>query len=169
MRMKKVQTFYYPLNLKDKFEKQQVLTNFLRTRHGINRVDPDKEKGAIICELWETCNELKSEGFKVWTTKKRTDEVLEEVVDILHFYLQIGNDLQVTFEHDWIEVHPTIMKQFLAINTTLLAIDGPLIWALSFAQFRGLVQLLGFTWDEHITPAYDAKYIENFKRQERGY
>lgn len=167
--MKKVITIEQPIFIQDKFEKQQVLTNYLRNKHGITSVDPDKEKGAIICELWETCNELKSEGFKVWTNKTRTEEVLEEAVDILHFYLQIGNDLDVVFEHRWIEVHPTIMKQFLAINTTLLAIDGPLMWELSFAQYRGLIYLLGFDWNKDITPAYDAKYIKNFKRQQAGY
>jgi dimeric dUTPase (all-alpha-NTP-PPase superfamily) len=157
------------LSLRTMFVKQSELTRIVKKTHKIIEFDPDKQKGAIICELWETANELKSEGFKEWTVKQRTTEVLEETVDILHFYLQIGNALDVPFEHFWIEKHPTIMKQFLAINTTLLSIDGPLTWALSFAQYRGLVDMLGFDWEIDIVPAYDLKYIENIERQKKGY
>lgn len=150
-------------------KKQKRLTDFIRTTRKLDKVDMDKQKGSIICELWETANELKSEGFKEWTDKKRSEHVLEECVDVLHFYLQIGNDLQVVEMHYWVERHSTIMKQFLAINTTLLSIDGPLMWALSFAQYRGLVDMLGFNWEHDILDAYDRKYDENIARQNRGY
>lgn len=157
------------LDIKELLEKQSILTEYIRNKKHLGKVDMDKQISAIICELWESANELKSEGFKEWTNKKRTDHLLEETVDVLHLYLQIGNILQVVTEHYWIEKHPTIMKQYLAINTTLLAIDGPLMWALSFAQYRGLVDMLGFDWEHDIIPAYDAKYQENFARQDRGY
>lgn len=112
---------------------------------------------------------MKSEGFKYWTNKKRTGHVLEETVDVLHFYLQIGNDLQVVTEHHWIETRGTIQDQIMAINTSMIMMDGTLMWTMSFAQFRGLVQMLGFNWEKQIIPAYNEKYDENIARQEKGY
>jgi dimeric dUTPase (all-alpha-NTP-PPase superfamily) len=156
------------LNIGDLLSKQSELTSFFRKNNDIQVIDWDKQKGAIICELWECANELKNEGFKEWTKKGRTTETLEELTDVLFFYLQTGNDLGVVYEHHWIEVHPTIMKQILAINTSLLSIDGILMWTVSFAQYRGLVHLLGFTWAD-ILETYDLKYQENIARQKRGY
>jgi dimeric dUTPase (all-alpha-NTP-PPase superfamily) len=138
-------------------------------KNNIDKVDMDKEKGAIICELWEMANELKSEGFKQWTKKKRTEHVVEELVDVLHFYLETGNILEVVEVHFWIEKHSNIMKQLLAINTTLLAMDGALMWTMSFAQFRGLIDILGYDWDRDIVPAYHLKHAKNIERQKAGY
>jgi hypothetical protein len=143
------------LDISDLLLKQLELTAFFRKNNDIQVIDWDKSKGAIICELWEMANELKNEGFKEWT--------------VLFFYLQTGNDLGVVEEHHWIETHPNIMKQILAINTSLLSIDGILMWTLSFAQYRGLVQMLGFDWEKDIIPEYDLKYQENIARQKRGY
>jgi dimeric dUTPase (all-alpha-NTP-PPase superfamily) len=157
------------LDISDLLLKQLELTAFFRKNNDIQVIDWDKSKGAIICELWEMANELKNEGFKEWTVKGRTTETLEELTDVLFFYLQTGNDLGVVEEHHWIETHPNIMKQILAINTSLLSIDGILMWTLSFAQYRGLVQMLGFDWEKDIIPEYDLKYQENIARQKRGY
>lgn len=169
MAVAKVKTTEDVIQIGDLLVKQMELTHFFRKNNDYNKVDMDKEKGSIICELWEMANELKSEGLKWWTKKKRTTELLEEMVDVLHLYLQLGNDLDVVEEHHWIETHPTIMKQLLAITTTLLSIDGPLIWMMSFAQFRGLVAMCGFDWEGDVIPAYHLKYAENIQRQKRGY
>lgn len=158
------------IDLSDLFRKQQTLTDYVWEKHNIKKADMDKEKAAIICELWETANELKSDGFKYWTDKKMDREkALEEIVDMLHFYLQIGNILGVVYEHRRIEIRDTVLDQIMAINLSLLAMDGPLMWTLSFAQYRGLVQMLGFDWDQDIIPAYNRKFQENIARQQRGY
>ncbi|UYL93878.1 dUTP diphosphatase [Geobacillus phage vB_GthS_PK2.1] len=158
------------IDLSELFQKQQMLTDYVWKKHNITKANMQKEKAAIICELWETANELKSDGFKYWTDKKcDRGKTLEEIVDMLHFYLQIGNIMGVVYEHHWIEKHDTILDQIMAINWSLLTMDGPLMWALSFAQYRGLVRMLGFDWDQDIIPAYDRKFQENIVRQKRGY
>lgn len=158
------------IDLSGLFQKQQMLTDYVWEKHNITKANMQKEKAAIICELWETANELKSDGFKYWTDKKcDREKTLEEIVDMLHFYLQIGNILGVVYEHHRIEKHDTTLDQIMAINWSLLTMDGPLTWALSFAQYRGLVRMLGFDWDQDIIPAYDRKFQENIVRQKRGY
>lgn len=167
--MLKTRTIDSTIQLEELFDKQWELTKVFRENNNIEVIDWNKAKGAIICELWETANELKNEGFKEWTTKGRTAETLEELTDVLFFYLQIGNDLGAVTEHHWIEKHPTIMEQILALNTTMLSIDGILSWTVSFAQYRGLVHMLGFNWKNDILPEYDRKYKKNVERQENGY
>ncbi|AYP68799.1 dUTPase [Bacillus phage vB_BpsM-61] len=164
-----VKTKSKTINLGDMFEKQQALTDHIRYIKGIDGPQIEKDKGAIICELWEVANELKSEGFKYWTEKKRTKHVLEEMVDVLHMYLQIGNDMHVVYEHYWIEKRKTLLDQIMSINTSLLMMDAPLMWAMSFAQYRGLVELLGYDWDTQIIPAYNKKFDINMERQNEGY
>lgn len=158
-----------PLDLSDLFKKQAELTAFTRKTNNITRPNMDKQMGAILCELWESANELKSEGFKDWTKKTRTENTLEEVVDVLHFYLQIGNDIQVPTMHYHIETRKDIVKQYLALTSTLLAVNGVLMWTVSFAQYRGLVEMLGYDWTQDILPAYESKYKKNFDRQKQGY
>lgn len=162
-------TYESEIDLTELFEKQLELTNFTRKTNGIHTPDMDKQMGAVICELWESANELKSEGFKDWTKKTRTEHTLEEVVDVLHFYLQIGNDIMVPNRHFHVETRTSIVKQYLALTSTLLAVDGVLMWSVSFAQYRGLVKMLGYDWEDDILPAYEKKYRENFERQKRGY
>jgi dimeric dUTPase (all-alpha-NTP-PPase superfamily) len=156
------------IDINDLLIKQAGLTQFFRTNNNIQTIDWNKSKGAIICELWECANELKNEGFKEWTKKGRTTETLEELTDILFFYLQTGNDLGVNHLHHWITTEPSIMEQILKINFTLLNINVDHVWTVSFAQYRGLVEILGFTWDD-ILETYDLKYQENIARQKRGY
>jgi dimeric dUTPase (all-alpha-NTP-PPase superfamily) len=156
------------IDINDLLIKQAGLTQFFRTNNNIQTIDWNKSKGAIICELWECANELKNEGFKEWTKKGRTTETLEELTDILFFYLQTGNDLGVDHLHHWITIESSIMDQILKINATLLNINADHVWTVSFAQYRGLVEILGFTWDD-ILETYDLKYQENIARQKRGY
>lgn len=53
---------------------------------------------AMMVETGEFANEVRS--FKHWTTKPMSDKsiVMEEYVDILHFFLSIGNQLNFTAE-----------------------------------------------------------------------
>jgi dimeric dUTPase (all-alpha-NTP-PPase superfamily) len=53
---------------------------------------------ALMVETSEMANEIRS--FKYWSKKERSpdDVILEEFVDVLHFYLSIANQLGFTAE-----------------------------------------------------------------------
>lgn len=159
------------IDLTDLLNKQKELTDFIRGTRSIT-IDWNKQRGAVICELWEAANELKSEGFKEWTDKTRSNHLLEETVDVLHFLLQMGNDLEVSVYHNHIEMYDSIMEQILALNRALLDI-GPdqsiFTWTESFTLYRGLVELMGFDWEKDILPAYTEKHDKNIQRQLEGY
>lgn len=161
----------HTIDLTDLMGKQKELTDFIRRTRG-TELDWDKQRGAAICELWEVANELGSEGFKDWTDKKRGPGLLEETVDVLHFLLQMGNDLDAWPIHPHIEMHRTIMDQILELNKKLLNV-GPyrpiFNWIESVTLYRGLVEMLGFDWEKDIIPAYIEKHDKNIQRQLEGY
>lgn len=58
---------------------------------------------ALQVEVSELANALKRDGFKYWTTKpaEPRDRLLDEYVDILHFFLSVG--LSLGFTHEDVE------------------------------------------------------------------
>jgi dimeric dUTPase (all-alpha-NTP-PPase superfamily) len=58
---------------------------------------------ALACEVMELANALKSDGFKYWTNKKSEpkERLLDEYVDIFHFWLSVG--LALGFTPDEVE------------------------------------------------------------------
>lgn len=55
---------------------------------------------ALACEVMELANALKSDGFKYWTQKKAEpkERLLDEYIDIFHFWLSVGLSLGFTVE-----------------------------------------------------------------------
>lgn len=157
------------VDIKTLFEKQSVLTSYILKNNGLTRAQPEKDRIATITELFEMVNELKSDGIKYWSKQKRTGDVLEELVDVLFLLLQIGNEYQVVTTHDYIETRGNVLDHVLAINHTLLIMEGPILWWVAMAQYRGLVKMLGYDWDIDIVPQYHEKYKENVRRQKEGY
>ncbi|MCM3489096.1 dUTP diphosphatase [Alkalihalophilus marmarensis] len=114
----------------------------------------------------------------------KTNPVLEEYVDGLHFVLEEGIELYECGELDTLPTfeqvmplrHLTISKQYKSIIKNILLLEddfeeGDLVDAHYLAllgDFFGLGQMLGFTL-EQIEQEYLRKNQINHKRQEEGY
>lgn len=110
-------------------------------------------------------------GFKYWATKQKytRDEILEECIDMLHFYLSIGNYLKVPTEHHYIDRNENQLAHLDAMDFALLNVHTPMGWYMSFALFRGMLINWGFDWENDVLRMYDEKNKVNYERQEHGY
>lgn len=99
------------MDLKTLFEMQEKLDNTildkLNDSPGLFDVKPkdliNQRLLALMVEVGEFANALKSEGFKYWSTKpaESRDRLLDEYVDVLHFFLSVG--LSLGFNHEDVE------------------------------------------------------------------
>lgn len=148
-------------------------------------------------EVENKCLECKGEGFdSYWTDEgKKYDQcecccgtgisgksnlLLEEYVDCLHFILSIGNELgieNIVAIEQWLkfESYENRKVQFvfgkLYLEVSLMLDDTKSVaeyYPYAFQWFLELGWLLGFTW-EQIERAYYEKNKTNFERQEQGY
>ena len=133
---------------------------------------------AKLVELGELANETRC--FKYWSNKPSSEKdiVLDEFVDVLHFYASILNGLKVDYFEDEgliVEHRPTILflKLFVASSSMLLAMEhkAASIKDIAFEWFNlymSLADSLGFT-EQDIIDAYDRKNKVNYERQDNGY
>jgi dimeric dUTPase (all-alpha-NTP-PPase superfamily) len=128
---------------------------------------------ALLVELGELANEVRS--FKFWSIKERSpkDVILEEYVDGIHFIgsLCLANNIDGLFEiNDNIKLlsKQDITKQIMNLfykGTSLHSKDDIKSW---YVDYLELGYGLGFSIDE-IKKAYFNKNKINFNRQENNY
>ena len=106
--------------------------------------------------------------------KWKTNPLLEEYVDCLHFILSIG------LEHEFNEMLPLSIESITCVDITrqftmLMRTDWEIYeegdgayYHEGLELFLGLGEMLGFTWDQ-IESAYYAKNEINHVRQAEGY
>ncbi|MFP3356866.1 dUTP diphosphatase [Planococcus sp. SIMBA_143] len=119
------------------------------------------------------------------TTK---NPLLEEFVDILHFVLSIGNEMNFTeyhlignyFRGQLTDGEPDVVDAFLVVNEQLALLSKTyriqrkhhsaltVYYALLLESFLELGNVLGFT-EEQIVEAYEQKNQTNWERQAHGY
>ncbi|TES56171.1 hypothetical protein E2L07_05650 [Halalkalibacterium halodurans] len=111
--------------------------------------------------------------------KKVANKLLEEYVDCLHFFLSIGNDLNINenmiFNKSGI---PNARTLFALINRYVAEMwwvyhdkkssDAAVKWFHAFEHYLQLGEVLGFAWEE-VEEAYLKKNEINHERQESGY
>ena len=166
------------MNLNNLFKKQAKLDAYIIAKKGLEGQDllPNTIL-ALLVELGECANEWR--GFKHWSEDKepRTEKLLVEYVDCLHFILSIGNTLDVPKDHPYstYDDDGDIVDQFQTCFNDISAfmMDGLLIndyyhFLELIRDFGSLGLMLGFTW-EQIEAAYNAKWEINKQRQENGY
>ena len=192
------------MKISNLFDKQRQLDAEITGKHpvlpGEDRLK--KKMLALSVELGECANEQRS--WKFWSTDqkprtqgdwivdghgKRANPLLEEFVDILHFVLSIGNEMNFTeyhlignyFRGQLTDGEPDVTDAFLVVNEQLALLSKTyrmqgikgdvaltVYYALLLESFLELGNVLGFT-EEQIVEAYEQKNQTNWERQAHGY
>lgn len=170
------------MNLQALLTKQKELDDYIIKKHGLENEDLlNKRVLACLVEIGEQANEYQS--FKYWKQEKNIErvKVAEELVDVLHFLLSIGNLLNVELD-DSINAHIERAAQMgdvdyqyitlfnLVSNIALFERTEYKIhnWKYALSTFIGLYQRLEFGTG-FIEAEYDKKHAENYARQNRNY
>jgi len=186
------------MNLQKLFELQRQLDEHIEREHP-QQPDEDRLAKKILAlqvELGELANCWR--GFKFWSHDqeprrekihysvvgiplRKTDPLLEEYIDCLHFILSIGLELGIenmvsiekfqsvdTIEFEFMELYSKVAALY---HTCLKSVKKDIIkiyYEMVFEQFLVLGERLGLTW-EQIEEAYLQKNAVNHQRQESGY
>jgi dimeric dUTPase (all-alpha-NTP-PPase superfamily) len=124
---------------------------------------------ALKVELGELANEVSF--FKYWKKSHIINQAatLEELADVLHFVLSVGNSRKYTFIK---EIDPIqwdlvpIGRLFIYIMEN--AFDSSGKWKNAIEQLFCIGMKLGYS-EAEIVQAYNDKNQENYARQSRGY
>ena len=173
------------MNLSNLFIKQAELDAYTIKKKGLEGQDllPNTIL-ALLVELGECAGEWR--GFKHWSEDKepRTEKLLVEYVDCLHFILSIGNSIKYDFEEarylhkDNVERYTStdIVDHFNQVFRTIINFSDEADSLEEYFEsyedialyFLSLGEMLGFSWEE-IEQAYITKWNINKERQENGY
>lgn len=156
------------------FNLQRNLDKHIHSEHHVNYEKIHTElKLALIVELSETANEIRS--FKFWSYKPSSAKpiVIEEYADGLHFInsLCIYYKVKPSFE---IKTKPKfknkkdITKAFINLFKSAAEISNPKQAKAWYAKYLEFGFRLGFSFKD-ITKAYEAKCKINHQRQDQKY
>ncbi|MGE7092557.1 dUTP diphosphatase [Lysinibacillus sp. NPDC048646] len=152
------------------YAKQAELETFIANKHGISIHDYlDEQQLAILVELAESANEW--QGFKYWKQNKNIDreKLLEETVDVLHLILARGIVLGWQAATVKAMKNQSITGQYKALMQSIVTDEeSKITYAIAVNLYIGLVEMLGFTWQE-VETAYAKKHQENIDRQNNDY
>lgn len=159
------------------YHMQKELDESIISRKNLQGKDLFRNKvAAVILELGELGNEL-PHVFKFWSTKTSNKQrTLEEYVDVLHFLVSLGVDLQIKdLEITRLDIErfkcEDILSQFMKLFSAIMEFDvmNKKTWFLLVIPiFVGLGELIGFTWED-VVQAYIQKNAVNHERQQSGY
>lgn len=156
------------------FAMQKELDTRIKTEHGLQSTTLiDKKIVALLVELGELANETRC--FKFWSHKPPASDtvIIEEYVDVLHFILSIGIEIDAESEPilDLTKPLEDVTEQFLKLYEAVIAFKNSKElkeYHSIFTLFLGLGKLLGFS-EQKIKEAYISKNEVNHKRQDQGY
>lgn len=174
------------MNLDKLYKMQEKLDQHIIEKHNIKMSEEellDNTILALLVEVGELANTTRC--FKHWSTKRMMEKeiVLDELADVLHFYLSIGNQIGVRvndfplIEQGLYEVLKDEDLKLLDVFTSLyynvsrLNVEIPLdenLYINITQDIYLLTRLLNFT-NEEVEQAYLKKHEENYKRQAEGY
>ncbi|MBC8588068.1 dUTP diphosphatase [Paratissierella segnis] len=169
------------MNLKKLYKMQDELDKYIIKIRNIAMSDEellDKTILALLVEVGELANATRC--FKHWSTKgpESKERLLDELADVLHFYLSIGNQLDIYYINDEIREYEKIRDMtntFKSLyywisklnNTDIKNVNSHAYYNIGIG-IKILTHLLGFT-DEEVEQAYLKKHEENYRRQRDGY
>lgn len=170
------------MNLQTLLDKQRKLDDYIIKKHNLDEQTLfNKRVLACLVELGEQCNE--NQSFKYWKQNKEIErtQVVEELVDVLHFLLSIGNLLGITQDESVNEYIQRAVKleniddQYISLFNLISNIAlfdehdyKTHFWKHALSMYIGLYEMLGFG-TVFIEKQYDKKHEENYARQERNY
>jgi dimeric dUTPase (all-alpha-NTP-PPase superfamily) len=162
------------MNIENLLEQQKELdisiAKNLQIEDDFNSVElVDQRIFALKVELSEFANE--TGWFKYWKKSHIINQAatLEELADVLHFVLSVGNSRKYTFIK---EIDPVqwdlvpIGRLFIYIMEN--AFDSSGKWKNAIEQLFCIGIKLGYS-EAEIVQAYNDKNQENYARQSRGY
>lgn len=173
------------VDLAELFQMQKVLDKDIIAEHKENYARYDmlyNKVYALKSEVNEAWNATRA--FKMWSTKfeQPKDSFLEEMIDILHFWLSVAMDFKIrnlvqTIYITESKIH-SFNKAFFHLDKNVNYLIGkieykdsigakkPLIMMMDL--FYKIIEFAGFTWDD-VVQAYKEKNQENFNRLVSGY
>lgn len=168
----KIQKLYY---MQEKLDKRIIKEKRLEGKDLL-----DTTVTALLVEVGECANEWR--GFKHWSNDKnpRTEKMLVEYVDCLHFFLSLARQLSIDphelyYIDSQIVGEGTTTKMFNTLYYYISRIGMSESFPGKVFYFRQALELfftlgrrLGFDWIQ-INEAYEAKNAENHVRQATGY
>lgn len=163
------------MNYIELFQTQAELDSRIVEGKGLEGQDLIQENVlALSNEIQEVAKETRC--FKYWSNKERDNsKVLEELADVLHCILTLGNDLRVAeseVEGTRAKAYKDLVTHFNVLSYTVSCMsmfnDKARYYFETISLFKGLVALLGFT-EEQLEEAYYIKNKVNHERQATGY
>ena len=176
------------MNLQKLYKMQEELDNHIWAKHGtLDKISKeellDNTILALLVEIGELANATRC--FKHWSTKGPMEDgiILDELADVWHFYLSIGNQLDYILLDEHIdpdnpvyfglgltkEVETFNYLYYLAGSLTPKYLNESRGYYIKFGIVLALLgEILGFT-DEEVEQAYLRKHEENYRRQREGY
>lgn len=172
--------------LQEKLDKTILANEVKRTGKEIDKdLLLDQTILALLVEIGELANATRC--FKHWSTKgpESKERILDELADVWHFYLSIGNQLDYKLpkkfflsdeEYNYVVGNDTNIEIIfikLFADASLLGVtegrEANLIYYNAVGMSINILgSFLGFT-EEEIEQAYLKKHEVNYKRQEEGY
>lgn len=180
------------MDLKKLYEMQEKLDKTI-LENEVKRTGKEIDKDLLLkqtilalqVEVAELANETRC--FKHWSTKgpESKERILDELADVWHFYLSIGNQLDYKLpkkfflsdeEYNYVVGNDTNIEIIfikLFADASLLGVtegrEANLIYYNAVGMSINILgRFLGFT-EEEIEQAYTKKHKENYRRQEEGY
>ena len=167
------------MNLNKLYKMQDELDKHILEKHNIKMSKEellDSTILALLVEVGELANTTRC--FKHWSTKGMMEKeiVLEELSDVWHFYLSIGNQLGYVLDNKFntpkermqCSKENEINKIFKAIYHWAITLEGHISYGYLGEWIKILAIKLGFT-DKEVEQAYLKKHEENYRRESEGY
>ena len=170
------------MNLDKLYKMQKELDSYIIKNRNIVMSEEELLENtilALLVEVGELANTTRC--FKHWSTKGMMDKeiILEELADVLHFYLSIGNQEDMYINKGELSRNTTreLTRAFRSVFYWISKLDND--YRLNqFRTFDHYVNIgkwlqilwtsLGFT-NKEVEQAYFKKHEENYRRQKEGY
>ncbi|MDC2863771.1 dUTP diphosphatase [Bacillus sp. BP-3] len=173
------------IDLTELFKMQKVLDDDIKAKHKENYSCYDMLFNKVyalkneVNEAWNVTN-----AFKMWSTKfeQPKDSLLEEMVDILHFWLSVAMDFKIEHSLQMVKITESKIhgfnKAFFHMDKNVNYLVGKVVYKDSKGAknpllgimdlFYKTIEYAGFTWDD-VVEMYKEKNEENFNRLAVGY
>lgn len=167
------------MNLSNMYKLQRELDDFILKNNQLEMKDKErfnKTMLALLVEVGELANTTRC--FKYWSKKGVMEKsiVLDELADVWHFYLSIGNQTRMSKDFFNRKRSKTLTEDFTDLYVSLGNIikdhNNDLILFTNYSDIgdtlKSIAKKLGFK-DEEVEEAYMIKHKENYDRQNEGY